>query len=315
MTSAFQNTKKQRNTLLYRYHAYGMEIESQLLIPELLPGNLEQPPKITICVGTVPDNIENATFKGVRFQTSPDRFLLKVDKIARYLIKNGCEIIIEPEENANESDIRLFLLGSAFGALFHQQGLFPFHGSAIIYQNRAILFSGVSGAGKSTLAASFVNKGYPMLTDDICMISLTKDNIPVAHPSYPQLKLWADSITKLGNDHTSLKKVRDGIQKFTLPLLTNFHNEPAELAGIYIVSTKNTPGITLEPIKGINKFNALKNNTYRLNFLKGINTGVSHFKHIETIARLCFVKHVERPMKGFHLDDLCNLIEMDFKDK
>jgi hypothetical protein len=126
------------------------------------------------------------------------------------------------------------------------------------------------------------------------------------------MKLWADSLEKLGEDKSPLKKVREGIHKFSMPLPTNFHRKPVELAGIYIVSSKNTPGITLEIVKGIEKFNMLKNNTYRLNFIKGTGTTTAHFTHIEAISRLCFVRKIERPSKGFHLSDLTKVIEEDF---
>jgi hypothetical protein len=297
----------------YRYHAFGMEIESQIPIPEFMVSNSNAPAKIRILLGKVPDILPDAIFSGVRFQAAPGKFLLYVDNVARYFIKNGNEIIIDPEINAKDEDIRLFLLGSALGALFHQLEILPIHGSAIVLNNKAIVFSGTSGSGKSTLAASFLKMGYPIITDDICMVSLNKSNIPLVFPSYPQMKLWSDTLDKLGEDKTTLKKVRDGILKFSVPFRENFHNEPVTLAGIYVITTKNTTGITLETIKGIEKFNVIKNNTYRLNFIRGTGTNAAHFKHIESIARQCFVKIIARPSKGFHLDELTAYLEKDFK--
>jgi hypothetical protein len=304
--------KSSDSSVLYKYHAFGMEIESQLAIPEFLISNANERAGLTIRLGSVPENLENAIFSGVRFQGTKGKFLLKVDKVARYLIQNGSEIIIEPTLDAEGNDIRLFLLGSAFGALFHQKGVLPVHGSAIVYKNKALIFSGISGAGKSTIAASFHKKDYPVITDDICMITLSDTNEPVIFPAYPQMKLWSDAIDKLGDDKSSLTKVRSGIQKFAVPFHEKFLSNPVTLAGIYIISTKNTPGTNLSTIKGIDKFNLIKNNTYRLNFIKGTGITATHFSHIEAIARLCFVKKVERPSKGFQLEELRNLIEEDF---
>jgi hypothetical protein len=312
MISKLQNPKIP-DYPIYRYHAFGMEIESQISIPEFLPSKMAQPAKITIRLGKVPETLPGATFSGVRFQAAPGKFQLWVDKVARYLIKNGNEIIIDSCENAKGNDIRLFLLGSAFGALLHQQEILPLHGSAIIYNNQAIIFSGISGAGKSTLAASFGKLGYPVITDDICMVTLSDKNIPMVYPSYPQMKLWSDSLDKMGEDKSTLKKVRDGILKFSVPFPDNFHCDPVILAGIYVITSKNTPGFNLEIIKGIEKFNTVKNNTYRLNFIKGIGTMASHFKHINAVSTHCFVKKTERPTKGFHLKELTTLIENDFK--
>ncbi len=295
----------------YRYFAFGLEIESQFPVPELLPGNPELPSHVCIQFADVPDSLTAPVFSGVRFQGSTNEFLLKVDHVAKYLVKDGNSIVIEPYTNASEKDIRLFLMGSAMGALIHQRGILPFHGSCVIIHNKVVIFSGSSGAGKSTLAASFIKKGFPLITDDVCVIALDAEGKPIVHPGYPQMKLWADSLEKMGEQTKALSLVREGIKKFNLPVHPHFHQKPEPLNGIYIISTKNTEGFNIEAVKGIDKFNALKNNTYRLNFIKGTGTTSSHFKHIEAIARMCFVKKIERPSKGFHLEDLGNLIETD----
>lgn len=294
---------------IYRYFAFGMEIDSEFPLPELLQGNLEAESQVAIRLGKVPDSLPEPAFSGVRFQGSIDAFLLKVDNVAKYLVRKGNSIVVEPCAEANEKDIRLFLMGSAMGALIHQQGILPFHGSCVIIHNKVVIFSGASGAGKSTLAASFIKKGFPLITDDVCVITLDTEGMPVVHPGYPQMKLWADSLEKMGEQTKALTLVREGIKKFNLPVHPHFHQKPEPLNGIYIISTKNTEGFKIESFKGIDKFNVLKNNTYRLNFIKGTGTTSSHFKHIEAIARLCFVKKIERPSKGFHLKDLSDLIE------
>lgn len=298
----------------YRYFAFGLEIESQLPVPELLPGNPVLPSQISIQLADVPDSLSAPVFSGVRFQGSTNEFLLSVDNVAKYLVKNGNTILIKPLPNASEKDIRLFLMGSALGALIHQRGLLPFHGSSVIIHNKAVVFSGISGAGKSTLAATFVKKGFSLITDDVCVITLDQETNPIVHPGYPQMKLWADSLEKIGGKNENLTLVRDGIKKFSLPVRPHFHQTPEVLSGIYIISTKNTEGFRIETVKGIEKFNMLKNNTYRLNFIKGTGTTSSHFKHIEAMARHCFVKKIERPSKGFHLDGLCDLIEKDLSN-
>jgi hypothetical protein len=146
-------------------------------------------PDVTIDFGKFPQSIENPLFSGVRFQTSGQKFLLTVDKIARYYVVDGKSITIEPFVNADMDEVRLFLLGSAFGALIHQRGLLPFHGSSLKIGNSAIILSGLSGAGKSTLAAAFRQKGYQILSDDVSVISFLNDQIPIVHPGYPQMKL------------------------------------------------------------------------------------------------------------------------------
>lgn len=294
---------------LYRYKAFGLNIESEIEIPEFVPENGE--PDVFICLGEVPESIVNPLFAGVRFQASPGQFLLKVDNIASFYAEGGRTITIKPFLNAQEADIRLFLLGSAFGALVHQRGMLPMHGSSISICGKAYIFSGISGVGKSTLAAGLMNRGYELLSDDISVVSVDETKHPIVFAGYPGVKLWADSLTKLGKDPENYQRVRTKLNKHHLHAQGQYHSEALLLGGVYILQTKNTDGIQMESLKGIEKFNALKNNTYRLNFIKGLGNTESHFNHISTLASHCPVKRIIRSSKTFSLHELLNLIEQE----
>lgn len=293
----------------YCYSAFGLNFESEIEIPEFLPaaGN----PQVFIKLDKTPEALPNPSFSGVRFQASSNQFLLKVDKIASYLIEKGETIYIEPKPGATESDIRLFLLGSAIGALIHQRGLLPMHGSCLVIDQNAYIISGISGAGKSTLAAALVKKGYSLLSDDISVVSLNDKSEPFTFPGYPQMKLWADSLKKLGLEPSHYSKIRERLNKHAFHVKESFANKNFPLNGVYILSTKNTEGISMSELKGIEKFNAIKNNTYRLNFIKGIGNTGAHFKHISALAKHCDVKQIARPSKGSSIQELIALIEKD----
>ena len=80
------------------------------------------------------------------------------------------EIVAEPRQGVPDSNVRLFLLGSAMGALLHQRGLLPLHTNAVEVGGRAFAFMGKSGAGKSTLAAWFHDRGFRIVADDVCVV-------------------------------------------------------------------------------------------------------------------------------------------------
>ena len=142
------------------YECWGLRIHSELPCPELMEGGGEA--EVFVRFGRVPERLPEVKIRGVFFEMNENEFLLKVDGVAGYWVGNGNEILIEPCESAEESAIRLFLLGSAFGALLHQRGLVPFHGSAVEIDGRAVMFVGPSGTGKSTLAAALCPKGTPV---------------------------------------------------------------------------------------------------------------------------------------------------------
>lgn len=298
--------------MIYRYKAFGLNIESEIEIPEFLAGNNN--PDITIKTGVIPGQLPDPLFKGVRFEASPGQFLLNVDHIAGFYAEGGVRIIIQPYGDAEPADVRLFLLGSAFGALIHQRGMLPMHGSSISINGKGYIFSGVSGAGKSTLAAGLLGRGYHLLSDDISVVSLDNSNKPIIYAGYPGVKLWADSLTKLGMEPERYARVRTKLNKHHMLVQGQFHSEALTLGGVYILHTKNSDGIDLENLKGIEKFNALKNNTYRLNFIKGLGNTEAHFRHLSALAANCSVKRITRSSKSFALDEILDVVEKDIQE-
>ena len=113
-----------------RYTAHGLQIDSEILLPELLPGS-NGPADVRIRYAPVPTSLPDPLGEGGNFQAAQDKLLLVVWDVARYLVVKGQEILIEPFPNCPENGLRLFLLGSAFGALLHQRGLLVMHASAI----------------------------------------------------------------------------------------------------------------------------------------------------------------------------------------
>ena len=70
------------------------------------------------------------------------------------------------------------------------------HASAVRVGGKAVLFCGTSGAGKSTIAAALAQRGYPLITDDVCAIA-AEGAAPLVYPDGRQLKLWAHAIERL----------------------------------------------------------------------------------------------------------------------
>src|SRR5262249_4782247 len=150
------------------YLLCGWHISSEIVLPELLPwsGNSGEA-NIVVRVGSVPNGLEGATAAGPLIQVSADRTcLLEVPPIARFLVSGGTTIVVQPAESVDEAAIRAFLLGTAFGMLCHQRGLFPLHASSVRIGQECIALAGMSGVGKSTLAAAMVKSGATLVADD-----------------------------------------------------------------------------------------------------------------------------------------------------
>jgi hypothetical protein len=294
----------------YHYFAFGLRLTSDLELPELATG--EAGGEVSIELGDVPETLEEPTGNGVYYQVSPNQFLLNVPDAARYLVSDGSRITVQRLPGAGDATVRVFLLGSAFGALLHQRGALPIHGSAIATPRGAVIFSGPSGIGKSTLAWEFHRRGYRHLSDDVSVVSFAEGGRALVHPAYPQMSLWADVLDRRGQARDSLRPVHDELNKFALPTRERFESSPVPLAAIYILSTTNTSTFAITPLTGLEKLRVLLANTYRRRFLNGMSKRTEHFQLAAAAGQFLRACRVERPTASFQLDALADLIEKDW---
>ncbi len=295
--------------MMHYYHAFGLNIKSELLLPDVLVAskafNISD---LVIKFGEVDlDGLPQAASDGAFYQSSTNAFWLNVPDIARYLVTDGNQIIIHANNRRDEDSIRVFLLGSCMGALLMQRDLFLLHANAIKVGGHCVSFSGRSGIGKSTLSAAFMRRGYSILADDVCAINASQEVIP----SFPQIKLWADASQKLAVQTKSLRKIRPNVDKFSVPLKATFHTCNLPLKVLYVLAAHNQDKVELKAFEGLKKILPLKNNTYRYPYLNGLGKTNVHLKHIGALASKISVVQVSRPKSGFQLDALVALIEDD----
>lgn len=295
-----------------KYSAYGLTFSSLHPLPELCPGTGE--PDVHIYYGEVQESLHDVKKKGVCYQiSSSNNVLLSIPEIARYLICDGNKIIIHREHGAMDNAINLFLLGSAMGALLHQRGMILFHGNGIVINNKCVVFLGHSGKGKSTLAAFFSKKGYQVLADDLCGITLSENGTAVVNPGYPYLKLWSDTIEMIGENNEGLKAIRPGLEKYNFPLYDGFYSKQLPLEKIYILDSGNSKKFVLTPLKGPEKLIELVNQTYRKKFINGMGKEATHFNNCIKIAENIPLFKLNCLKNKESLDELITSIERDLQ--
>jgi hypothetical protein len=192
---------------MIRYSAYGLQIDSEIPLPELLPGS-NGSADVHIRYGDVPPALPDRPGRGGYFQATPDTLLFVAGDIARYLVVKGQEIVIERLSSCTDALLRRYLLGSAFGALLHQRHLLVMHASTIQTSRGAVLFVGDKGHGKSTLLAALVKRGYAMLADDVTAVDVEYSSGPLALVSFPHLRLCADAAERLNWSVEGLPRVQ-----------------------------------------------------------------------------------------------------------
>ena len=106
--------------------------------------------------------------------------------------------------------------------------------------------SGAAGWGKSTLAAALNARGHPLVADDVVAVRFT-DRQPLVLPGVPELKLWPDAVTALGEAPHDLARLRPEYEKRARPAGA-FAPDPVPLARVYVLA-ESLEGARLEPLK------------------------------------------------------------------
>ena len=263
------------------YHAcFDFLLRSRIDLPELVAATAIDPgvPIVDIRIEALPETLPGATGMGHGLQVAGDEALLSVKTIARFLIRGGTEIIVDPMEGASERNVRLFLLGSALGVLCHQRGALLLHANAIVAQDGAFAFAGDSGAGKSTLAAHFARAGYEILCDDVCMIRFDDAGRPFAWPGLPRLKLWGDAAEAFGYDRTALDVAIDGMDKYHVPFARRTAARPIPFRRLYLLARAAGEEGGFTRLRGMAAMEALLAQTYRSQYLEPLGKKMHHFR-------------------------------------
>jgi hypothetical protein len=263
------------------YSVFGLCLRSEIPLDELPPAPEGAAPQIEIGRGAA-----GAAEGAAGYSVSAEGTLLRIPDVGRYRIRDGREIVVEAEAGASERNIRLFLLGSALGALLHQRGLLPLHANAIEMDGCAVAFSGHSGAGKSTIAAWFHDQGHRILTDDVCVIGFDEAGRALAYPGIPRLRLWREALEATGRDVELYDRSYDAMDKYDVPSERRA-TAPLPLAAIYLLrqAGEEADGPSIARLQGVDCVETLIANTYRGAYLKTIGRTGEHLAACLRVAR------------------------------
>lgn len=290
----------------YTYTAYGLNFASSFPLPYLTEAAVDKS-DVTISYGTVPESLPLPSSNGVAWQAAPGKLLLSVSEVARYLILENREIVVEPLPGSREDDVRLFLLGSVLGALLHAKQMLVLHASVIQTPHGAVLFMGNSGAGKSTLLGAFLKRGYAMLADDKAGIVVNQKGVADVLPGFPCARLTEETVREL-NYPVEDWQFMPGIGKYVVPV-KRFCREPTQVYAAYSLNVYNKSEIFLTPLSTLERFQILNRHTYRRRFLHTTEQREKHFETLGVLSRQAGTTRVFRPDNSQRIDELADRIE------
>lgn len=249
------------------YDIYGISISLPFRFDELPRSNARQA-DITVSIESFIEPELEWQDIGVTHKAHPDYYLLEVPGIARFLLKNGTDILIDMAIFADFEAIKLILLNSILSVALIQRNALVLWGSTVVKDGNAHLILGRSSEGKSLFAAALMERGLKVASDNLCVIH-SDGNLSVS-PGYPFLMLWKQSLNLLDKTHDGLTPVRRGLKKFRYPLNNNHYNQSLPVSSIYILSSHNRESFEFEPATGFNKLFDVLNYTYHEHLLTAL---------------------------------------------
>ena len=254
-----------------RYLAFGLVVDSPVSLPEAYPAEPAAAADVTIVCGSVRDDFpkdeyfDNARERKSWWQSVPDESrTLFNSPVGLFEIRNGNEITMQLYPDADMELVKIYLLGSAMGAVQVQRGRIPVHGGAVVSRRGAVIITGGQGAGKSTMTSAFVHNGYQYLTDDVSSVSFDGGQAAVV-PAYPQRKLIRDACAPLGYNPDDLALVDNNRDKFAVRDRENWCQEPADIRVIMELYPKGAgEGLSASLVTGHEKLTCVTRNIYRM---------------------------------------------------
>jgi len=286
----------------YSYQAFGLNIDSEIPLPELVPlpdsngsGKTE---RVSISYSELAAIGAERVEGDANFLVEHDDVLFRVPEIACFRVRNGTNVSVCPVPGANADQIRLYLLGSCLGIILIQRKILPLHGSAVAINGKAYAIVGRSGAGKSTLSTLLLQQGFRLISDDLIPIVMDEEDVPMAMPAYPQQKLWQQSLDELGIDSSHGSPLFDRETKFAIKVPSQFCSESLPLAGVFeLIKTESKTAI--RPIRTMERFPILLKHTYRGFLVKRLGLMEWHFQTLSRFVGKIKFYQLSRPDDRF----------------
>jgi hypothetical protein len=234
-------------------------------------------------VDELPDHLPDAAQIGPHVEAAPGRLLFEVPRVARYLVRDGKTIDVTVASGADRAAARLFLEGSARGALILQRGELPLAAASLIAPNwKCVAICCPSVVGKSTLAAELCRRGWLLVADDITRISWN-GSMAIAWPSHDRLKLWRDACEMVGVNADELQHVRKGLEKYFLPAKAT--TSPAALS--LTVRLRVAPQTGVDELSLMDRVELFRESTFRPRWIDPLGRRADHARTIQQVAGSC----------------------------
>jgi hypothetical protein len=284
--------------MAFFYQVYGLFCSSEITIPAFYPLQEDQVTGVDfeVKLGKVPLHFEQEPQTVDEYsKMNAKEFFMEVPEVAKYFVKNGNQVTIEPHTE-DLRDVLLYFKSNCMAAVLFQRGKIPFHVSGVVDNDGGVwLFSADSGTGKSTTALKLKERGYSIFTDDTALIYVENGQC-FARASYPMIKAWPKTMENqklYGYDQSF--QIHSSHDKQGVFFHNDFIHKPLPVKGLVFLEIADED-IEIKKITGMEGISRLLPNVYRGQWVTALNQNALQFVTITEIAKAvpCFT--AQRPM-------------------
>lgn len=300
--------------------AYGLTIESSLLLPELrsLPEGAaaESGADLTIRKRCAAEALV-ACSKDGEFCVTRETAVLMWPNVARFTLRSGREVEIEAVPGVSDDTLRAFVLGPVLAIVLHQRGYLVLHASAAALQDgaetwSAVGFLGHSGEGKSTMAALLHARGHRVVADDFIAVPTANTarhwKSPLIFPGFARLRLSPQSLGALGRDPNALPLLYPAQDRRVCPAEERFQTTGLPLRRLYVL--QSGPEVRFQVLPPSLAMVLLVQHLYCAGLLPPLESAEA-FRQCGVLARHLEVHQLQRPRDLALLDQVAMVVEED----
>ena len=155
----------------FRYQAFGMQLSTQLALPELMPATADPFTGSDSLVELLEADhqqwpaLQPSSHSTAFVRLAPSEWRLELEVIGWFRAVGGHRLEWQRwDDSVSDCDIRTFAVSSGLGALAIQRGALVWHGTALELDGEAIHLLGHPAARKSTLAWCLLQDVWHLLS-------------------------------------------------------------------------------------------------------------------------------------------------------
>lgn len=288
----------------WRYRAYGLDIASELRLPELEAGGSGE--DVVVRVGRAARPATDGRWLRGRGRD----VRLSYDGVGTIRVRGGREIAAFPAPGGDGDLLGLYVTGVGLGVVLHQRGLLVLHASAVDVGGAVVAFLGGPRWGKSTAAAALVRRGHGLVADDILAVELEGEE-PRVRPGFPQLRLWPDAAAALGHDPRLLPTLAPTLEK-RAARAASFDARPRPLGRLYVLDPDLV--MPIEPLGAQQRVIELVRHSYLAPLVPELGESGDHLRRCARLAGRSSMARLRRRPALSELAALAEAVEADVAD-